>query len=865
MAIQDDWTVDVVDKKITFTTAFVDDRPPSIYTANELYSFLQDLFDEPGFMQHEVPMSAQTPTQYTLVNEWFIDNESMKALYGGSIQTSSWTFATSPVRGITALRWASASSAPESGDIGKEVSNSGDVSTGVILAVDAARQIAWVRNTAGVQFSDADVVDDTGTGIDPAFTLETNRGVNNGENIWANLFSVGSLQTSTEVYVGQEDDEMGGPAYHQAASDDQLERRREKIVEWWDSDVDFATGSPNLLGGAGHFDILVLTQELGTAIDGQRLGVFARQHGKVYSHFELVGGVGNFVVPFSSTGADLNAADGPYNIGFDAGAGGKAQLDVGDIVENDAASPSGRLRAVVTAVVGTTSGDFDFYLLGEDEADGTLKMFIENEDVKVRGDAFQFLIDIAGTPVTRIGPATVQGITIVFANATADVDETGGTEQYACTINCNSVDLSDVYKRVQFLLSRGNQDGTAAGTPDELLQSGNAGSDENGEFYRAVGDIVFDYDGGTGTQPVEGDIVVGTISAATGVVTSIEGGTTGVCVLTQVKGTWVNNDIVRSHDAAGGNEVLVDTTTNPVTSIVANTAAPFGTFAGGRWFLETGVLLTNVPAGDANNWETKDLEGIRRAPPAQRVITFAGLIAKDRATLFEVDTANGVDITKDQNGIGGSGEAVGQTVLTLDANVANDVPTSGWMRVVDISSVVGQEYRFEYSSFSGADVTLRSTPTGTATSGGTSTVLNDTGIAASFGGDGDLKIGMIIRNTSTTEFAVVVRRIDDNSIETTVLSAGVWGNGDTWTSNNVPIALVDADTVYFGFIDDISLGSTITKTIKFVGTTECIARFRFSSPDLGGQRQNPFQQLGIQVTDADLTVTAIRTPDTIAA
>ena len=60
-------------------------------------------------MQYSVPMSAQTPTQYTMINGWFIDDESVKALYGGSIQTSGWTYVASPSDGITQLRWQDAS------------------------------------------------------------------------------------------------------------------------------------------------------------------------------------------------------------------------------------------------------------------------------------------------------------------------------------------------------------------------------------------------------------------------------------------------------------------------------------------------------------------------------------------------------------------------------------------------------------------------------------------------------------------------------------------------------------------------------------------------------------------------------------
>ena len=862
MAIQDDVTIDYANRRITYTTAFVDDRPPTIYTMNELYSFLQDTFDEPAQMDDPVPMSAQTPTQYSFLYPWFIDNESMKAFYGGSLQTSGWTKSGSA--GITALRWQDTpTNAPDEGEVGATLTGGTSGATGILLKVDAARQVVWVRNTSAAQFANNENV----TGTDTDFDTMINQGVLSGNNVWSNLFSVGSLQTETEIYVGQEDDQMGGAAFHDADADSRFERRIEKLAEWWDSDVDFFTGSPNLLGGAGHFDILVLTQEMGTTIDGGRLAVFARQFSKIYSHFELVAAVGNFVVPFASVGADLNSADGPYNIGFDAGAGGKGQLDVGDVLENDTGTtPVGRLRAVVTAVTGTTSGDFDFYLIGENEANGTLRQLAENENMAVRGDAFTFDIDATGTPLSSIGPGTAQGITITFADNQVDVDSDSTPEEYACTIDCNNVPLADVYKRVQFLTSRGNQDGTTTDTPDTLLPSAHASLDEGSEFYRAVGDIVFSYDNGAGTQPTEGDLVVGSVSGAYGTVVSITAGTTGVAVLTAVKGTFVDDDFVREIDAAGGNEVQIAGA--PLT-IVDNTGAPFGTFAGGRWFVARGVVLTNVPAADANNWETVDLFGIRRQPPTQRAITFAGLIANDRAAIFEVDTAGGDDITKDQNGVGAGGASVGATSIPLDNTVALDVPPTGFIRVVDTSeAALGTEYRFEYSSVSGTTVTLATGGnfSGTTTSAGTATTLIDSGAFTNFGGAGELKIGMMIRKTGTGAWATIVRKIVNDTFETTPLTgAETWGNGLAWEANTVVVALVDADTVYFPFIDGVSAGSSLSTTIQFVEVTELIARARFSSPDIGGQRILPFELRNQQLTDADFTVTAIRTADTIAS
>ncbi len=861
MAIQDDFTIDYVDRKITYTTAFVDDRPPSIYTVNELYSFLQDTFDEPAQMDDPVPMSAQTPTQYTFIYPWFIDDESIKGLYGGSIQTSGWTAA--GTTGITALRWQDApSNVPDAGEIGQVMTGAGGA-TGVFLAFDATRQVIWVRDTNATAW----VAGENVTGTDTDFNIMANNGISSGDTVWANLFSVGSLQTETEIYIGQEDDELGGTAFHDADADSRFERRIEKIAEWWDSDVDFATGSPNLLGGAGHFDVLIRTQELGVAIDSSNLAVFARQQSKIYSHFELVGGVGNFVVPFASTGADLNANSGSYNIGFDTGSGGKGQLDIGDVIENDAATPVGRLRAVVTAVVGTTSGDFDFYLIGEDEADGTLRQLIENEDVKVRGDAFQFLIDATGTPLTSINGGLAQGITVTFADFQVDVDEAGGTEEYAGQIDCNSVALADVYERMQFYTNRGNQDGTVAATPDTLLPGGGATA-EGSEFYRAVGDLVFAYDGGIGTQPTEGNLVTNG-AGAYGVVVSTTPGVTGTMVLTATKGTWAEDDSVAEIDAAASNEVFINEPVTGPRAITDKTDAPFGSFAGGRWFVAQGIVLVNVPAADANNWETIDLTGTRRAPPASRTITFAGLIANDRVFLAEVDTVGGIDVTKNQNGVGAAGAAVSDTTIPLDSTVALDVPTSGMVRVVDDSSTIGEEYRFDYSAVSGTNVTLRASANFTGTcevAGASPTVLVDTGdFSANFGDNGELKTGMMIRDTTTGAFATVLRRIDANSIETTVLSSGTWATTNGWEANQVVVALVDADTIYFPYIDAVATGTSVAVTIKFVSITESIARMRFSDPDIGGQRVLPFELTGVQITDANLTITAIRTDDTIAS
>lgn len=55
-------------------------------TVNALYSAIMDLVDDAGMMDDTVPMSAQTPTEYTLINGWtFAADSDLQWLYGGSI------------------------------------------------------------------------------------------------------------------------------------------------------------------------------------------------------------------------------------------------------------------------------------------------------------------------------------------------------------------------------------------------------------------------------------------------------------------------------------------------------------------------------------------------------------------------------------------------------------------------------------------------------------------------------------------------------------------------------------------------------------------------------------------------------------
>lgn len=74
-----DWALNYTAKTITHVAG------TTVNTVNELYSWLMDLFDDAGQMDDEVPMSAQTPTAYTLINGWTIPDASYQFLNGGAV------------------------------------------------------------------------------------------------------------------------------------------------------------------------------------------------------------------------------------------------------------------------------------------------------------------------------------------------------------------------------------------------------------------------------------------------------------------------------------------------------------------------------------------------------------------------------------------------------------------------------------------------------------------------------------------------------------------------------------------------------------------------------------------------------------
>lgn len=109
----------------------------------------------------------------------------------------------------------------------------------------------------------------------------------------------------------------------------------------------------------------------------------------------------------------------------------------------------------------------------------------------------------------------------------------------------------------------------------------------------------------------------------------------------------------------------------PGQSYPENIAAPFGTFAGGKWFVAQGWWLTGVQAGDSKNYQLISHDGTVETPPTSVQIQVAGVVSGDYV------------LAARDNGSGGfandttlaSSATAGATSVTL-TSAPSDTPTA---------------------------------------------------------------------------------------------------------------------------------------------------------------------------------------------
>jgi hypothetical protein len=397
-AIAADWTIDLTYETIKHTSG------STVYTVNHLYSYLLDYFDELGFLDDQIPMSASTPTEYNLINGWFINDSSFEYLTGGAITTVGQNTE------VYALTFQSGGyTSAVSGDLTKLVINGGSTHTGRLLDYDNTRRIWWVRKVLSTFTAEA-VTITSGTGAGTTTSVAT------GESSWGNIYTLGTIVAGTSLDVYQND---------------------VQITPWW---------------SANHIDILVKTKESGVEIDSGNLTVLARIYGSLYDHFVIDASSGRSPVPlaafsdgnnqtieatvaaysgitfnFGASSHDVGGGPAPYDVEIDGG--GNTLLQIYEYLKYVTRSGSSTTLNGVNGEYYVAVGDIRFNYDLEAVAN-----FTQGERINANGGTsiYGYLVSLidngtTGTVVLRnthgtfTNNMTLAGLT---SGATAQVDGT---------------------------------------------------------------------------------------------------------------------------------------------------------------------------------------------------------------------------------------------------------------------------------------------------------------------------------------------------------------------------------------------------------------------------------------------------------
>jgi hypothetical protein len=811
-------------------------------TVRKLYSALQDLFDELTQMDDGVPMSAQTPTEFTIgiidagdSDPWFIDRTTVEYLYGGALSTASWTRdlpgdGTGNI-GIVRIGYSWTSNNFTSTDIGKTITNQTGGDSGTLLdykTTTGSNGVAWIRPASSALANDWDSTSGnlliSGSTLD---TAQTSAGVT-GESLWSNIYTLGTIEAETHIYVYQNGSYL--TAYKSADSSD-----------WWDEN-----NEPN---DNEHIDVLINVKECDVEPDDGYVTVLARQYSKTYSYYivDLQNG-GRNPIPLQ-TGDDLDNETG-YRQFTATGIGGTgdAELNAGNYIYYDTGSDTWDTttkKGVITDV--STDDEVTYYLIGEpisdfansdslNEYDGTA----DTGDTATAGAPSDVGPAALGTPPTALHGETATGLVGNDGGSGTDydVDEDGTEENYSIVIDCNQNPLTDVYEWCKYITRRGMT------TPDTATDG------INGEYY-----IGSDYRliGSESGELTEGETVTGGTSGATGIVV-YHNTEDNIVILRNSRGTFTAETVT---GGTSGQTITVASSAN-ASAITPIAAAPFGTFAGGKFFCAPGVVLIDYQTSDLNNFQLVDDNGTVRVAPTKVNITVNNTRSDDRVAVFRL-TASGGDIEKTYYTCVGGESATG-TTLVVNQTIRTDEPgktSGGVLRLVDDSADV--EYRIRFASWSTSTFTLASATLSPEVGTNTTTVVDTGAFTTAL-----CKVGDLIYNSTQGAASYVTVRDSDDQVTISPAIASQTST-DSIYKNVLPIAPeATNDTVYVPFIDAYETtgtqGTPGSETVQIVYDTTVFTRVRArQAGDI-----LPFEQ-DSSIGSNGMTVSVIRTTDTIYA
>lgn len=128
--------------------------------------------------------------------------------------------------------------------------------------------------------------------------------------------------------------------------------------------------------------------------------------------------------------------------------------------------------------------------------------------------------------------------------------------------------------------------------------------------------------------------------------------------------------------------------------------APFGTFAGGKFFGAQGVYFINLHADDVQAFQLLTDAGVPRTPPNYQSFSMGGVVAGDRVSVYKSTGPGSSDVDKEQYSLSGSNAL---NTITVSVTIPTSTPSTGTIKVVDDD---GTETDHVYTAWSGSDFTV---------------------------------------------------------------------------------------------------------------------------------------------------------------
>ena len=692
-------------------------RGKTVWSVNALYSLLQDEFDELGNMDDAIPISAQTPTDYTLINGWFIDEVSIKYLKGGAIKTSGWNGQ------IQQLKLAGVYTAIVAADIGKQV-RAAAVNVGALLFADnsATRQRWWFRSTSTVADASAMTIN-TGTGAGTASGASVS-----GENLYANIFTLGGIETVPKptTYIFQSGSSIDG---------------------WW------GRGD-----ATAHIDVLIRVREAGTMISSGIITVFIRQYGDLYDNFEIdLTAGGRNAVPLASQKDTANNTLGEAYLlykgktaAFTAGKilsqgtsvsaeiiavqddGATGYLTLGNVIgtfaDNVAITDDGTGAAVANGTIGDTILNYNaktvgFTSLGQivTGATSTAKRALRgaqddgltgrlNLQVSNTADPTHFKVYSNAELVTGAtnGSASANGASVTNASGFADVkiwfmnvevgfmSKTGlineGDLVTGATSGATAIFLAE---KNSTTLQLANWNGTSFTAGEQLRKdvtnyyvlatptSQTANHLRNKAFQLQAANpysVIVDCAGRKVAQAYEWLKYV----------------TREKANISQIN-RQIMYPLISGVVNKQNGEAYIGARVSPDTAYVQSKTSPLGTFSGGKLFGAQGVWIQNTHTDDIQAFQVIDANGTIQNPPNFQVVKVSGVVSGDRVTVLRT---TGTNVVNKAVFTAASGNLITNTTFVVNEAIPADTPSSGIIRIVNIADTTNtRERRYSYTSW----------------------------------------------------------------------------------------------------------------------------------------------------------------------